>query len=100
MVSWRTSTCGHKESFVSRYLSTFPKRFHAAYQAIQRLESYDRYRGAFIFGSLARQEATAHSDCDVQIIIDEDNPCTNVREAVITKEQIRMAKSAKDIQWY
>lgn len=68
---------------MSERLSVSSQRFQAAYQAIQRLASYDRYLGAFIFGSLARQEATEQSDCDVQVIIDEDNPCTNINHPLI-----------------
>ncbi|MDQ2714833.1 MAG: nucleotidyltransferase domain-containing protein [Chloroflexota bacterium] len=63
--------------------STFPKRFLAAIQAIACLESYDRYLGAFIFGSLARHEATGQSDCDVQVIVNEENPCTNINHPLI-----------------
>ncbi|GCE07605.1 nucleotidyltransferase domain-containing protein [Dictyobacter aurantiacus] len=64
-------------------LAAFPERFHAAVQAIERLQFQDRYLGAFIFGSLARQEATDQSDCDVQVIVDEDNPCANINHPVI-----------------
>lgn len=51
-----------------------PERFQAAYQHIKQLEQYERYIGAFIFGSLARGEATEKSDLDVQVLVDEDNP--------------------------
>lgn len=63
--------------------SQFPERFLPALHAIKRLQTHDRYRGAFIFGSLARMEATEHSDCDVQVIVNEDNPCTNINHPVI-----------------
>lgn len=64
-------------------LAAFPERFMAAVQTIEHLKSHDRYLGAFIFGSLARYEATEQSDCDVQIIVDEDNPCTNINHPII-----------------
>jgi len=68
---------------LSQHFSLFPKRFHAALQTIERLQAYDRYLGAFIFGSLARQEATEQSDCDVRVIVNEDNPCTNINHPII-----------------
>ncbi|HEY7418186.1 MAG TPA: nucleotidyltransferase-like protein, partial [Ktedonobacteraceae bacterium] len=68
---------------MSQHFSAFPKRFLAALQAIERLQAYDRYLGAFIFGSLVRLEATEQSDCDVQVIVNEDNPCTNVNHPII-----------------
>jgi hypothetical protein len=60
-----------------------PKHFFPAYATITQLEHYDRYLAAYIFGSVARGEATEHSDLDVQIIIDEDNPCTNINHPII-----------------
>jgi predicted nucleotidyltransferase len=68
---------------MSQRFPAFPERFHAALQTVERLQSHDRYLGAFIFGSLARLEATEKSDCDVQVIVDEDNPCTNINHPVI-----------------
>jgi predicted nucleotidyltransferase len=68
---------------VSQRFPAFPERFRAALQAIERLQSHDRYLGAFIFGSLARLEATERSDCDVQVIVNEENPCTNINHPVI-----------------
>jgi len=41
------------------------------------------YRGAFIFGSVARGEATERSDLDVKVIVDQDNPCDNINHPVI-----------------
>ena len=60
-----------------------PARFLAAYSAIQHLAQQDRYRAAFIFGSLARGEATAQSDFDVKVIVNEDNACNNVNHPII-----------------
>src|SRR5215471_675281 len=60
-----------------------PERFQPAYHYIKQLEQYERYLGAFIFGSLARGEATEHSDLDVKVAINEDNPCNNINHPVI-----------------
>ena len=68
---------------MSQSFPTFPERFLTAIQTIERLQSHERYLGAFIFGSLARLEATDKSDCDVQVIVDEDNPCININHPVI-----------------
>ena len=62
---------------------TLPQRFLAAYQSIERLEQYDRYLAAYIFGSVARGEATGQSDLDVHVITDEDNPCSNINHPII-----------------
>ena len=68
---------------MSQHFSIFPEHFHSALQTIERLQAYDRYLGAFIFGSLARLQATEQSDCDVQVIVNEDNPCTNINHPII-----------------
>jgi len=68
---------------MSATLPNIPERFQAAYQQIKRLESYERYIGAFIFGSLARCEAAEKSDLDVQVLVDEDNPCNNINHPFI-----------------
>jgi hypothetical protein len=60
-----------------------PARFAAACGHVQRLEREGRYRGAFIFGSVARGAATARSDLDVQVLVDQDNPCSNINHPVI-----------------
>ena len=60
-----------------------PPRFLTAYQRIAQLEQDDRYVAAYIFGSFARGEATELSDLDVNVIIDEDNPCTNINNQII-----------------
>jgi predicted nucleotidyltransferase len=60
-----------------------PRRFLTAYQSIARLEQYDRYLAAYIFGSFARGEATEHSDLDVNVIIGENNSCTNINHPII-----------------
>jgi hypothetical protein len=58
-------------------------RFFAAYQRIADLAQYDRYLAAYIFGSFARGEATEHSDLDVHVIVNEDNPCANINHPII-----------------
>ncbi|HEX6478530.1 MAG TPA: nucleotidyltransferase domain-containing protein [Ktedonobacteraceae bacterium] len=60
-----------------------PERFLAAYQPIQQLAQHERYLAAFIFGSLARGEETQNSDMDVKVIVNEDNPCSNINHPVI-----------------
>lgn len=60
-----------------------PERFAAAYNAIAELARAERYLGAFIFGSVARGEATAQSDLDARVLIDQDNPCANINHPVI-----------------
>ena len=55
-----------------------PARFQPAYQQMEALEQHERYLGAFIFGSLARGEATEASDLDVKVAIDADASCHNV----------------------
>ncbi len=62
---------------------TIPERFRAAYSAVEQLEQYDRYRAAYIFGSVARGQGTQHSDLDVHVVVDEDNVCTNVNHPII-----------------
>jgi hypothetical protein len=61
----------------------FPQRFQAAVRAVEELQRYERYLGAFIFGSLARGEGTEVSDCDVQVIVDEEASCKNINHPVI-----------------
>jgi predicted nucleotidyltransferase len=63
--------------------STIPARFAAAYSAVAALADAERYRGAFIFGSVARGTATAQSDCDVRVLIDQDSRCANINHPVI-----------------
>jgi nucleotidyltransferase-like protein len=41
------------------------------------------YLAAYIFGSFARGEATEHSDLDVHVIVNEDNPCANINHPII-----------------
>jgi hypothetical protein len=59
------------------------QRLVAAYQLIEALAQYDRYLGAYIFGSFARGEATEHSDLDIHVIVNEDNLCANINHPII-----------------
>lgn len=51
-------------------------------EAIKALQHQDRYLGAFIFGSVARGEATDRSDLDVKVVIDKDG-CENINHPFI-----------------
>lgn len=63
--------------------SSIPQRFLPAYQCIQQLEQHDRYLAAYIFGSVARDEANEQSDLDVHVMVDEDNACSNINHPII-----------------
>lgn len=62
---------------------SIPARFAAAYRAVAELARHERYLGAFVFGSVARGEATDRSDFDVKVAVERDNPCSNINHAVI-----------------
>ena len=62
---------------------TIPPRFVPAYRQVERLQRHQRYLGAFIFGSVARDDATERSDLDVKVVVAEDNPCVNINHPVI-----------------
>jgi predicted nucleotidyltransferase len=88
-----------KEFFMSQRFSAFPKRFLAAYQCIEQLGQYDRYLGAYIFGSFARGGTTEHSDLDVHVITDEDNLCTNINHPVIVGVKLDLSfRSLKQLK--
>jgi hypothetical protein len=57
-------------------------------EAIKALEAQERYIGAFVFGSVARGEETAQSDVDVQVIVDEDNPCPSINHPFIAGRKL------------
>lgn len=63
--------------------STIPERFIPAYQHLKQLEQHEQYLAAFIFGSLARGQATLYSDFDAKVIMHNDNPCNNVNHPII-----------------
>ena len=64
-------------------IPSIPERFLPAYRCIQQLEQYNRYLAAYIFGSVARGEATEQSDLDVHVMVDENNPCPNINHPII-----------------
>ncbi len=64
-------------------MTAIPEQFRPAYQKIEALQAQQRYRGAFIFGSVARGEATERSDFDVKVVTDEDSTCTNINHPFV-----------------
>ncbi len=58
-------------------------RFQKGFEALKSLEQHPRYQAAFIFGSVAEGTANDKSDMDVKVIVDEDNPCSNINHPVI-----------------
>ena len=67
----------------SGVIANLPERFRPAYASIEALQAQPRYLGAFIFGSLARGEATDASDFDVKVITDADSTCTNINHPFV-----------------
>ena len=59
------------------------EKFNKAIQKIKDLEKSDDYIGAFIFGSVARDDASDDSDLDIKIIIKGDNLCQNISHPFI-----------------
>ncbi len=68
---------------VSFSLDQIPARFRPAAKRIQLLRAGERYQAAYIFGSVARDQATAASDLDVQVLVDHENPCANINHPMI-----------------
>ena len=62
---------------------TIPARFRPAVLRVQALRADERYQAAYIFGSVARTEASAASDFDVQVLVDHTHPCAAVNHPVI-----------------
>lgn len=60
-----------------------PDPFLPAYGAVEQLAAHDRYVAALIFGSLARGEATAWSDVDVKVIVDQGDKGVHVNHPII-----------------
>ncbi len=63
-------------------LERLPLRFLAIVERIAALEGHPDYRGAFLFGSLARGDVTERSDVDAQVITARDNPRLDVLHPV------------------
>jgi predicted nucleotidyltransferase len=55
-----------------------PPRFRPAVRAIEALVRDERYRAAFLFGSLARGEATEASDVDANVVTIEPVACRSI----------------------
>jgi predicted nucleotidyltransferase len=55
-----------------------PSRFGPAVRAIEALARDERYRAAFLFGSLARGEATEVSDVDANVVTAEPVACRSI----------------------
>jgi predicted nucleotidyltransferase len=61
-----------------------PARFRTAVHRIQQLQAVERYKAAYIFGSVARGETTPASDLDVHVLVDHENPCANINHPIIS----------------
>ena len=64
-------------------LSAAPPHVREGIAALRRLARQERYRAAFIFGSVARGAATAQSDLDARVIVDDDSPCSQINHPMI-----------------
>lgn len=67
---------------MSETIPQLPPHFQKAIEKIKALEQYERYQGAFLFGSAARGDVTAKSDLDVHIIVPEEN-CDSINHPLI-----------------
>ncbi len=64
-------------------MSVLSQKFKQAINIVKKLESDDRYVGAFIFGSVARGEITEDSDLDVRVIVRDSTYCEQVNHPFI-----------------
>ena len=55
-----------------------PARFRPAIRALEGLAEHERYRAAFLFGSLARGEANEASDVDASVVTAEPVACRSI----------------------
>ena len=62
---------------------SFAKKFQPAFEKVKQLQLEERYLGAFIFGSIARGDATKDSDFDVKVVVNQHNPCKNINHPVM-----------------
>src|SRR5215469_9298197 len=79
-----------KETRVPEIPAAIPERFLPAYRCIQCLEQEERYLAAFNFGSLARGEATSHSDVDVNVIVEEPLVVVHIIENKMAHDQVEV----------
>src|SRR5438093_2984324 len=61
-----------------------PVRFQAAIRAIEALAETERYRAAFVFGSVARGEGTEASDLDANVVTAEPVACRSINHPRIS----------------
>lgn len=85
---------------IPMYLSKkIDPRFYKVYFQVLNLKKDGRYLGAFIFGSVARGDATAESDFDVKVIVDVDNSCNKINHPHIDGVKIDLTfQSFKQLQ--
>lgn len=55
-----------------------PACFLPAVRALEALATGNRYLAVLVFGSVAEGSTTLESDLDVQVVVEEDNPCPNI----------------------
>ena len=73
--------------------------FLSAYKKVERLQKYDRYLGAFIFGSVVRGEQDKNSDFDVIVAVDKDNDCKEINHPIIKGLKLDISfRSLKQIE--
>src|SRR4051812_39467367 len=73
------------------YHRMFPERFLPAISKVKDLQKHDQYRGAFIFGSVARGDTTEDSDLDVKVLIDRDALCPNLSHPILNGIKLDLA---------
>lgn len=62
---------------------SIPSRFKPAIDRLMALREKSEYLGAFIFGSVARGDATDASDLDVKVVTEAENPAFEILHPVI-----------------
>lgn len=73
--------------------------FLTAYKKIKNMKKYNRYLGAYIFGSVARGEQNKDSDLDVIVLTNKGNNCKEINHPVINGVKLDISfRSLKQIQ--
>lgn len=76
-----------------------PEPFLSAYKKVESLQKYDRYLGAFVFGSVVRGEQDKNSDFDVIVAVDQDNNCKEINHPIIKGLKLDISfRSLKQIE--
>lgn len=57
---------------------SLPSHFQNAIKKIKQLKKFPRYSGAFVFGSVARNDISGASDLDIRIIISAPKTCQEI----------------------